>query len=83
MEDRNGRNLMAFLSTLHVYLLFPSVTRCVCGSNVDEEGEFMVQCETCDVWQYGLCVGYEDEGNALHQRNAIETGTNTLRGCRF
>ena len=21
----------------------------------------MVQCETCDVWQHGLCVGYEDE----------------------
>lgn len=29
---------------------------------VDEEGEFMVQCETCEVWQHGLCVGYEDEG---------------------
>lgn len=33
---------------------------------VDEEGEFMVQCETCDVWQHGLCVGYEDEGQVAN-----------------
>ncbi|KZP34667.1 hypothetical protein FIBSPDRAFT_1035654 [Athelia psychrophila] len=44
----------------------PSVTRCVCGSTVDEEGEFMVQCETCDVWQHGLCVGYENEAQVAN-----------------
>ncbi|EKM80997.1 hypothetical protein AGABI1DRAFT_127043 [Agaricus bisporus var. burnettii JB137-S8] len=40
------------------------ITRCVCGSNGDDEadaGEFMVQCETCKVWQHGLCMGYESE----------------------
>lgn len=26
----------------------------------------MVQCETCDVWQHGLCVGYEDEGQVAN-----------------
>ncbi|KAF5354849.1 hypothetical protein D9756_005328 [Leucocoprinus leucothites] len=40
------------------------ITRCVCGSNGEDEtdaGEFMVQCETCKVWQHGLCMGYESE----------------------
>ncbi|KDQ57480.1 hypothetical protein JAAARDRAFT_35195 [Jaapia argillacea MUCL 33604] len=40
------------------------ITRCVCGgSGEDNEdaGEFMVQCETCKVWQHGLCMGYEAE----------------------
>lgn len=35
-------------------------------NTVDEEGEFMVQCETCDAWQHGLCVGYEDEGQVAN-----------------
>jgi hypothetical protein len=33
-----------------------SVTRCPCGDNDDQEG-FMIQCETCQVWQHGDCVG--------------------------
>ncbi|KAH7926723.1 hypothetical protein BV22DRAFT_1194161 [Leucogyrophana mollusca] len=36
------------------------VTRCICGLNDEDAagGEFMVQCETCNVWQHGLCMGY-------------------------
>ncbi|KAL0956580.1 hypothetical protein HGRIS_002718 [Hohenbuehelia grisea] len=43
------------------------ITRCVCGSAEDDPdaGEFMVQCETCKVWQHGLCMGYESE-DQLH-----------------
>lgn len=26
-----------------------------------DAGEFMVQCETCKVWQHGLCMGYLSE----------------------
>ncbi|KAG8213972.1 hypothetical protein J3R82DRAFT_10721 [Butyriboletus roseoflavus] len=26
-----------------------------------EGGEFMVQCETCNVWQHGICMGFESE----------------------
>ncbi|KAF8633444.1 hypothetical protein AX17_004613 [Amanita inopinata Kibby_2008] len=39
------------------------ITRCVCGSTEDDPdaGEFMVQCETCKVWQHGLCMGYQSE----------------------
>ncbi|KIJ18681.1 hypothetical protein PAXINDRAFT_110226 [Paxillus involutus ATCC 200175] len=39
------------------------ITRCVCGMNEDdaEGGEFMVQCETCNVWQHGLCMGFDSE----------------------
>ncbi|THU76026.1 hypothetical protein K435DRAFT_879828 [Dendrothele bispora CBS 962.96] len=44
------------------------ITRCVCGSTGEDDpdaGEFMVQCETCKVWQHGLCMGYESE-DQLH-----------------
>ncbi|KAI0316443.1 hypothetical protein OF83DRAFT_1126662 [Amylostereum chailletii] len=45
-----------------------SVTRCVCGRTGEDDaeaGEFMVQCETCSVWQHGLCMGYESESQVL------------------
>ncbi|TFK54449.1 hypothetical protein OE88DRAFT_1655114 [Heliocybe sulcata] len=39
-----------------------SVTRCICGDEDPETGgEFMVQCEMCNAWQHGLCMGYENE----------------------
>ncbi|KAJ3919430.1 hypothetical protein F5877DRAFT_90032 [Lentinula edodes] len=43
------------------------ITRCVCGNTEDDPdaGEFMVQCETCKVWQHGLCMGFESE-DQLH-----------------
>ncbi|KAI3618935.1 histone deacetylase complex subunit cti6 [Moniliophthora roreri] len=44
------------------------VTRCVCGSTGEDDpdtGEFMVQCETCKVWQHGFCMGFESE-DQLH-----------------
>ncbi|KAK7053309.1 Histone deacetylase complex subunit [Paramarasmius palmivorus] len=44
------------------------ITRCVCGSTGEDDpdtGEFMVQCETCKVWQHGFCMGFESE-DQLH-----------------
>ncbi|KAJ8076487.1 Histone deacetylase complex subunit [Marasmius tenuissimus] len=43
------------------------ITRCLCGSTEDDPdaGEFMVQCETCKVWQHGLCMGFNSE-DELH-----------------
>ncbi|KAJ4483376.1 hypothetical protein J3R30DRAFT_3448050 [Lentinula aciculospora] len=43
------------------------ITRCICGNTEDDPdaGEFMVQCETCKVWQHGLCMGFESE-DMLH-----------------
>lgn len=32
-----------------------SVTQCVCGH--EDESEFMIQCERCNAWQHGDCVG--------------------------
>lgn len=32
--------------------------RCLCGDNEDDGG-FMIQCETCAKWQHGVCMGYE------------------------
>ncbi|KAM8863104.1 PHD finger protein 20-like isoform 3-T3 [Spinachia spinachia] len=35
------------------------VVRCVC--EVDEENDFMIQCESCLCWQHGTCMGlFED-----------------------
>ena len=34
-------------------------TRCLCGDNEDDGG-FMIQCETCKKWQHGECMGYEN-----------------------
>ena len=31
-----------------------------------DAGEFMVQCEICNVWQHGLCMGFESE-DQLHE----------------
>ncbi|KAG1767004.1 hypothetical protein EDD22DRAFT_799677 [Suillus occidentalis] len=41
------------------------ITRCICGQNEEDAdaGEFMVQCETCNVWQHGLCMGYQHEAD--------------------
>ncbi|KAJ1718884.1 Histone deacetylase complex subunit, partial [Coemansia biformis] len=37
------------------------VVRCVCGERND--GELMIQCETCQVWQHTLCMGIRDEAH--------------------
>ncbi|KAJ1961869.1 Histone deacetylase complex subunit, partial [Dipsacomyces acuminosporus] len=35
------------------------VVRCVCGERND--GELMIECEICQVWQHTLCMGIRDE----------------------
>ncbi|KAJ2723168.1 Histone deacetylase complex subunit [Coemansia sp. Benny D115] len=35
--------------------------RCVCGERND--GELMIQCEICQVWQHTLCMGIRDEAH--------------------
>ncbi|KAJ2878093.1 Histone deacetylase complex subunit [Coemansia asiatica] len=37
------------------------VVRCVCGERND--GELMIQCEICQVWQHTLCMGIRDESH--------------------
>ncbi|KAJ2359335.1 Histone deacetylase complex subunit [Coemansia erecta] len=37
------------------------VVRCVCGERND--GELMIQCEICQVWQHTLCMGIRDEAH--------------------
>ncbi|KAJ1973159.1 Histone deacetylase complex subunit [Dimargaris verticillata] len=36
------------------------VTRCVCGGKQDD-GQFMIQCDVCKVWQHGECVNLPDQ----------------------
>lgn len=36
--------------------------RCLCGDNEDDGG-FMIQCETCQKWQHGGCMGFESMDN--------------------
>ncbi|KAG8985716.1 hypothetical protein FRB93_005650 [Tulasnella sp. JGI-2019a] len=37
------------------------ITRCVCGKADEEFGTWMIQCETCQVWQHGICVGFQSQ----------------------
>ncbi|KAJ2802858.1 Histone deacetylase complex subunit [Coemansia guatemalensis] len=37
------------------------VVRCVCGERND--GELMIQCEVCQVWQHTLCMGIRDSAH--------------------
>ncbi|KAJ2586909.1 Histone deacetylase complex subunit, partial [Coemansia sp. RSA 1804] len=37
------------------------VVRCVCGERND--GELMIECEICQVWQHTLCMGIRDEAH--------------------
>ncbi|KAJ1989439.1 Histone deacetylase complex subunit [Coemansia spiralis] len=41
------------------------VVRCVCGERND--GELMIQCEVCQVWQHTLCMGIRDEAHIPDQ----------------
>jgi len=44
----------------------PGCTRCPCNDNENEDG-FMLQCELCEVWQHGLCIGINTEAEAPPQ----------------
>lgn len=35
------------------------VVRCIC--EVQEENDFMIQCEECQCWQHGVCMGLLEE----------------------
>jgi hypothetical protein len=41
------------------------ITRCVCG-NTAETDVFMIQCEKCDVWQHGDCMGVQQSDVPEH-----------------
>lgn len=44
-----------------VYLLLLNDTPNLLGPPDDESKGFMIQCEQCNKWQHGLCIGYEHE----------------------
>lgn len=33
------------------------------STRIDEELGMMIQCETCRVWQHGICVGFQNEAD--------------------
>ncbi|XP_056128828.1 PHD finger protein 20-like isoform X2 [Lampris incognitus] len=37
----------------------PEIVRCIC--EVEEENDFMIQCEECLCWQHGTCMGLLEE----------------------
>ncbi|EEB08121.2 histone deacetylase complex subunit Cti6 [Schizosaccharomyces japonicus yFS275] len=43
------------------------ITRCVCGfQDIDDDADgsgLFIQCEQCEVWQHGHCVGFEGESD--------------------
>ncbi|KAG8726360.1 hypothetical protein FRC12_023468, partial [Ceratobasidium sp. 428] len=37
--------------------LMCEIIRCHCGSEDENVGDFMIQCEDCLAWQHGICMG--------------------------
>ena len=67
-----------------------SVTRCICGKK-DYNGIFMIQCEKCQVWQHGSCMGVKEKdvpdkyycerclpGHEIHVRNRSLAAANQV-----
>ncbi len=67
------------LSFLICPLIAPFLT-VILGEDEADAGEFMVQCETCKVWQHGLCMGYDSEEQVHDADYFGEQGRPELHG---
>ena len=50
---------------------------CICGAvseSLKYEG-LWVQCDICDAWQHGDCVGYSTKGKSLKSKQGLESKT--------
>lgn len=60
-----SRLLLIFFS---VFLFFFTLdVRSGANGEDEAEGEFMVQCEICNVWQHGPCMGYDAEEDLVNR----------------
>ena len=58
------------------------VTKCVCGDN-ELVTEFMVQCDRCDIWEHGECVGIESENAVRPPKSAVSPPHDFYEVSRF
>ena len=61
LEDEEQGITRCVCGSTGAYLPFRSSIRLTVPEDDPDAGEFMVQCETCKVWQHGLCMGYQSE----------------------
>lgn len=64
MTQRNRVSRVAYVARMVCYLRLCIDYSLTFSTEEDADaGEFMVQCETCNVWQHGLCMGYQHEAD--------------------
>ncbi|KAF6827289.1 PHD finger protein 20 [Colletotrichum plurivorum] len=56
--------------------------RCVCRNSSDRPGEFMIQCESCDMWSHGSCINISRQTLPTVFICAFCSNTPNMRGGR-
>ncbi|WYZ40447.1 hypothetical protein EsH8_IV_000788 [Colletotrichum jinshuiense] len=57
--------------------------RCVCRNGADRQGEYMVQCESCEMWLHGSCINISRRTLPTVYICAFCSNTPNMRGGRL
>ncbi|WQF75966.1 Putative Zinc finger, PHD-type, Zinc finger, FYVE/PHD-type, Zinc finger, RING/FYVE/PHD-type [Colletotrichum destructivum] len=57
--------------------------RCVCRNGADKQGEYMVQCESCEMWLHGSCINISRRTLPTVYICAFCSNTPHMRGGRL
>ncbi|KAK1722393.1 PHD-finger domain-containing protein, partial [Colletotrichum acutatum] len=57
--------------------------RCVCRNSTDRQGEYMVQCESCEMWLHGSCINISKRTLPSVYICAFCSNTPNMRGGRL
>ncbi|EFQ28550.1 PHD-finger domain-containing protein [Colletotrichum graminicola M1.001] len=57
--------------------------RCVCRNGANKQGEYMVQCESCEMWLHGLCINISRRTIPTVYICAFCSNTPNMRGGRL
>ncbi|KAK1966342.1 PHD-finger domain-containing protein [Colletotrichum sublineola] len=57
--------------------------RCICRNRADKQGEYMVQCESCEMWLHGSCINISRRTLPSVYICAFCSNTPNMRGGRL
>ncbi|KAK1983734.1 PHD-finger domain-containing protein [Colletotrichum cereale] len=85
-QDHHG-GLMSPTAFTEVSLPSPTKAtynvRCVCRNGADKQGEYMVQCESCEMWLHGSCINISRRTLPTVYICAFCSNTPNMRGGRL